>query len=87
MTSYIWPADDKQIRRTVMASFGILVAAKALNTGVPFIFRYQSKEILVSQLFTICTYQPNYKYCHKLSASGTCNYLCIDGSNGDSDKN
>ena len=39
MTSYIWPEDNPKIRRTVLASLGILVSAKVLNTGVPFIFR------------------------------------------------
>ena len=40
MANYVWPADDKQIRKTVVTSLGILVAAKLVNTGVPFIFRY-----------------------------------------------
>lgn len=42
MTTYIWPEDNPKIRRTVLASLGILVSAKVLNTGVPFIFRSDS---------------------------------------------
>jgi len=40
MARYIWPEDDKQIKKTVVTSLVILVSAKILNTGVPFIFSY-----------------------------------------------
>ena len=39
MAAYIWPEDNPKIRKTVLASLGILVSAKVLNTGVPFILR------------------------------------------------
>ena len=39
MAAYIWPEDNPKIKKTVLASLGILVSAKVLNTGVPFIFR------------------------------------------------
>ena len=39
MLSHVWPRDDAQIRRTVVTSLAILVSAKLVNTGVPFIFR------------------------------------------------
>ena len=37
MARYIWPADEPGVRRRVVASLGVLVAAKLLNTAVPFI--------------------------------------------------
>ena len=39
MARYIWPEDNPQIKKTVLTSLVILVSAKVLNTGVPFIFR------------------------------------------------
>ena len=39
MARYIWPEDNPQIKKTVLTSLIILVSAKVLNTGVPFIFR------------------------------------------------
>ena len=41
MLSHVWPRDDAQIRRTVVKSLAILVSAKLVNTGVPFIFRWE----------------------------------------------
>ncbi|KAK5646011.1 hypothetical protein RI129_004475 [Pyrocoelia pectoralis] len=40
MLKYIWPADDKQIRKRVVLAVELLVAAKLLNISVPFIFKY-----------------------------------------------
>jgi len=40
MLSHVWPRDDAQIRRTVVKSLAILVSAKLVNTGVPFIFSH-----------------------------------------------
>ena len=37
MARYIWPAEEPGVRRRVVASLGVLVAAKLLNTAVPFI--------------------------------------------------
>ena len=37
MARYIWPAEEPGVRRRVVASVGVLVAAKLLNTAVPFI--------------------------------------------------
>ena len=39
MMSYIWPKDDAMIRQRVMISMGLLVGAKILNVGVPFLFK------------------------------------------------
>ncbi|XP_050600765.1 iron-sulfur clusters transporter ABCB7, mitochondrial isoform X6 [Bombus affinis] len=39
MLRYIWPKDDPDIRRRVKIAMGLLVGAKALNVGVPFIFK------------------------------------------------
>lgn len=39
MMSYIWPKDDEMIRKRVMLSMGLLVGAKVLNVGVPFLFK------------------------------------------------
>merc|ERR1719403_215104 len=50
MANYVWPADDKQIRKTVVTSLGILVAAKLVNTGVPFIFSYAVDALNTGQL-------------------------------------
>ena len=41
MLSHVWPRDDAQIRRTVVKSLAIIVSAKLVNTGVPFIFRLE----------------------------------------------
>ncbi|XP_024946039.1 ATP-binding cassette sub-family B member 7, mitochondrial isoform X2 [Cephus cinctus] len=40
MLSYIWPKDDQEIRNRVKLAVGLLVGAKLLNVGVPFIFKY-----------------------------------------------
>lgn len=34
MWSYIWPKDNRPVRRRVVSSLGLLVAAKALNVQV-----------------------------------------------------
>ncbi|XP_043591232.1 iron-sulfur clusters transporter ABCB7, mitochondrial-like isoform X5 [Bombus pyrosoma] len=39
MLRYIWPKDDPDIRKRVKIAMGLLVGAKALNVGVPFIFK------------------------------------------------
>lgn len=39
MMSYIWPKDDEMIRKRVMLSMGLLVGAKVMNVGVPFLFK------------------------------------------------
>lgn len=39
MMSYIWPKDDETIRKRVIASVSLLIGAKILNVGVPFIFK------------------------------------------------
>lgn len=39
MMSYIWPKDNSLIRRRVCLSVALLVGAKTLNVGVPFIFK------------------------------------------------
>lgn len=40
MLGHCWPKDDAQIRKTVVTSLAILVSAKLVNTGVPFIFSH-----------------------------------------------
>ncbi|XP_043784144.1 iron-sulfur clusters transporter ABCB7, mitochondrial isoform X1 [Apis laboriosa] len=40
MLRYIWPEDDPEIRKRVKIAVGLLISAKALNVGVPFIFKY-----------------------------------------------
>eukprot|EP00249_Psilotum_nudum_P019399 c27231_g1_i1 orf=391-2952(+) len=40
LVSYIWPKDNPDFRRRVMASLGLLVAGKVLNVQVPFLFKY-----------------------------------------------
>ncbi|CAK9832303.1 Iron-sulfur clusters transporter ABCB7, mitochondrial [Anthophora retusa] len=40
MLSYIWPKDDPEIRKRVKVAVGLLISAKVLNVGVPFIFKY-----------------------------------------------
>lgn len=39
MMAYIWPQDNALIRKRVCISLGLLVGAKTLNVGVPFIFK------------------------------------------------
>ncbi|KAK4879524.1 hypothetical protein RN001_007670 [Aquatica leii] len=40
MLRYIWPADDKAIRKRVILAVELLITAKLLNIAVPFIFKY-----------------------------------------------
>lgn len=40
MLQYIWPPDDKAIRKRVMLAVQLLIGAKLLNVAVPFIFKY-----------------------------------------------
>ncbi|XP_076247107.1 iron-sulfur clusters transporter ABCB7, mitochondrial-like [Calliopsis andreniformis] len=40
MLRYIWPKDDVEIRKRVKIAVGLLIGAKVLNVGVPFIFKY-----------------------------------------------
>ncbi|XP_053979692.1 iron-sulfur clusters transporter ABCB7, mitochondrial-like isoform X2 [Hylaeus volcanicus] len=40
MLRYIWPKDDPDIRNRVKMAVGLLIGAKVLNVGVPFIFKY-----------------------------------------------
>ncbi|CAH0386894.1 unnamed protein product [Bemisia tabaci] len=40
MTSYIWPQDQPEIRNRVKVAMGLLVGAKVLNIGVPFLFKH-----------------------------------------------
>ncbi|KOX77977.1 ATP-binding cassette sub-family B member 7, mitochondrial [Melipona quadrifasciata] len=40
MLRYIWPEDNPDIRKRVKIAIGLLVGAKVLNVGVPFIFKY-----------------------------------------------
>ncbi|KOC70536.1 ATP-binding cassette sub-family B member 7, mitochondrial [Habropoda laboriosa] len=40
MLRYIWPKDDPEIRKRVKIAVGLLITAKVLNVGVPFIFKY-----------------------------------------------
>ncbi|XP_043211664.1 iron-sulfur clusters transporter ABCB7, mitochondrial-like isoform X2 [Amphibalanus amphitrite] len=39
MLGYVWPKDDKESRRRVVAAVGLLAGAKLLNVQVPFIFK------------------------------------------------
>lgn len=39
MMAYVWPKDDEMIRKRVMLSLGLLISAKVINVGVPFIFK------------------------------------------------
>lgn len=39
MMAYIWPKDDEMIRNRVKLSLALLVGAKLLNVGVPFLFK------------------------------------------------
>lgn len=39
MWAYIWPQDNKMIRRRVALSLGLLVGSKVLNVCVPFLFK------------------------------------------------
>lgn len=39
MMGYVWPKDDEMIRKRVMLSLGLLIGAKIINVGVPFIFK------------------------------------------------
>lgn len=40
MLLYIWPKDDDTIRNRVSLAVGLLIGAKVMNVGVPFIFKY-----------------------------------------------
>ncbi|KAK9729980.1 hypothetical protein QE152_g15604 [Popillia japonica] len=40
MLLYIWPKDDETIRNRVSLAVGLLIGAKVMNVGVPFIFKY-----------------------------------------------
>lgn len=40
MTSYVWPKDKPELKKRVVVALGLLVAAKAVNVSVPFIFKY-----------------------------------------------
>ncbi|XP_045470714.1 iron-sulfur clusters transporter ABCB7, mitochondrial [Harmonia axyridis] len=40
MLHYIWPKDDKAIRDRVTLAVGLLIGAKLMNVGVPFILKY-----------------------------------------------
>ncbi|KAK9305427.1 hypothetical protein QLX08_003553 [Tetragonisca angustula] len=40
MLRYIWPEDNPDIRKRVKIAIGLLIGAKVLNVGVPFIFKY-----------------------------------------------
>lgn len=37
---YVWPADDPDTRRRVLAALGLLVGSKALTVQVPFMFKH-----------------------------------------------
>nr|CAG4647739.1 EOG090X02PU [Moina brachiata] len=37
---YVWPDDNKEIKRRVMVAMGLLVSAKFLNAAVPFFFKF-----------------------------------------------
>ena len=50
MLGHCWPNDDAQIRKTVVTSLVILVSAKILNTGVPFIFSHAVDTLNSGQL-------------------------------------
>lgn len=39
MMGYVWPKEDEMIRKRVMLSLGLLIGAKIINVGVPFIFK------------------------------------------------
>lgn len=39
MMGYVWPKDNEMIRKRVMLSLGLLVSAKMINVGVPFLFK------------------------------------------------
>lgn len=39
MMAYIWPKDDEMIRKRVKFSLALLVGAKIMNVGVPFLFK------------------------------------------------
>lgn len=39
MMIYVWPNDDKKIRRRVLVSLGLLAGGKLLNVSVPFFFK------------------------------------------------
>ncbi|KAF5288716.1 hypothetical protein FQA39_LY15288 [Lamprigera yunnana] len=40
MLRYIWPADDKAVRKRVILAVELLIMAKLLNIAVPFIFKF-----------------------------------------------
>ncbi|XP_067012941.2 iron-sulfur clusters transporter ABCB7, mitochondrial isoform X2 [Anabrus simplex] len=40
MMAYIWPKEDPDIRKRVCVAVGLLAAAKVVNVGVPFMFKY-----------------------------------------------
>nr|CAG4641532.1 EOG090X02PU [Eurycercus lamellatus] len=37
---YVWPKDNSEIKQRVVLAMGLLVSAKFLNVGVPFLFKY-----------------------------------------------
>lgn len=39
MMGYVWPKDNEMIRKRVMLSLGLLISAKVINVGVPFLFK------------------------------------------------
>ncbi|XP_012278205.1 ATP-binding cassette sub-family B member 7, mitochondrial [Orussus abietinus] len=51
MLAYIWPKDDPDIRNRVKVAVGLLVGAKLLNVGVPFLFKY-AVDLLNAQTMT-----------------------------------
>nr|QST14982.1 ABCB7 protein [Diaphanosoma celebensis] len=40
MLKYVWPKDNPEIKKRVTLAMGLLVSAKLLNVGVPFLFKY-----------------------------------------------
>ncbi|KAK3909944.1 ATP-binding cassette sub-family B member 7, mitochondrial [Frankliniella fusca] len=48
MLSYVWPKDDPDIKKRVKLAVGLLVASKALNVSVPFLFKYAVDTLNVS---------------------------------------
>lgn len=47
LSVYLWPKDDPELKRRVGASVGLLVASKAMNVAVPFLFKHAVDAISV----------------------------------------
>jgi len=55
MASFIWPKGEREVKARVVASMGLLVSAKVLNTGVPFIFSYAIDSLNTANQLNLAT--------------------------------